>query len=285
MTSRKGIFVNYVIASILCLGIISLLGINGDGCNTAPLLKKEFRFVVGTPGNFDYGTILIEYKPDSVIRDNKKFGSYYYIVNYAPSDETATHEMEAYKVSQIAKINEKTERDKVQSDVTDAKLDLFASNAIAEGWNMFEPAIVSLFADYDTYERYQTRHLITAQLSKETDDEVKRDAALKEQWKLYLYEEWLKRGVINIAFYDKSGNSLLKAYGNKTFRPHSYAGHTYESNLRDGVNISEISQINKQKHGIKTIDETLEWKGQFDENWLTFENFQDIDWVKAEYIR
>ena len=60
MTSRKGLFVSYVIAPILCLGIISLLGINGDGCNTAPLLKKEFRFVVGTPGNLDYGTILIE---------------------------------------------------------------------------------------------------------------------------------------------------------------------------------------------------------------------------------
>ncbi len=284
MTSRKGIFVSYVIVPILCLGIISLLGINGGGCNTEPLLKKKFPFIVKTPSNVDYGAILIEYKPNSIIKENKKFGSYYYIVNYMPSDETVTHEMEEYEANQIARSNKKPEATKIQSNVTDGWLDLFASNLISSGLNVFNPEIVSGFADYETLKRYQTRYLIAAQLIKEDDDEVTRDAALKEEWKQYIYEDWLKRGVFDIIFYDKSDNSLLTT-NDKTFRPHSYAGHTYESNLRDGVNISEISQINKQKHGIKTIDETLEWKGQFDENWLTFENFQDINWVKAEYIR
>ncbi len=147
-------------------------------------------------GDGSSGVIIIEYKPNSVMKENKKFGSYYYIITWSPSDEV------------IAKV----------------------------------PGLKEML-----------RH---------TDE--------PESTAIESVSHWLGSGVVKIAFYDKNGHSLLRREDSKymttyittTFIPAGYQDHTYDALL---------------------IKDTLQWKGQFDESWLTFENFSDIDSVQVEY--
>lgn len=72
----------------------------------------------------------------------------------------------------------------------------------------------------------------------------------------------LSAGVVDIAFYDKTGYSLFKNGQHSTLAP----GYNHDA---DEAN---------------EIDGGYEWKGQFGESCITVENFRDIQSVKVEYI-
>ena len=199
MSVRKILF-GHISLGVLCLTIGVIFC--GNGCSGQEL-ERRFAY---TMEDGSYGIIVIEYKPNSLVKENKKLGSYYYIVEYFPSAEV-----------------------------------------IAEGVRTtltgFDAAIVGETVNQDEKD-----------LSREEREER------EDIW----MEKKLKHGVVKIAFYDENGHSLLRNGHSTTFTPAAFVGHTYEANQ---------------------IESGYEWKGQFGESYITFENFCDIDSVRVEYIR
>ena len=200
----------YVSLGVLCLAIGAILG--GNGCNRQEL---EQRFVY-TMKDGSHGVIIIEYKPNSLMKENKKLGSYYYIVEYFPSNKA------------IARGDQET-------------LSQATSSPKENG-----------------------RHR-EAQMTNKTTKNIDE---LEKAYQEIVVEPWMREklnhGVVKIAFYDKNGHSLLRNGYRTRLTPAVFVEHTYEANL---------------------IEDGCEWKGHFDETWLTFENFCDIASVKVEYIR
>ena len=244
---------------VLCLAIGTIFG--GNGCNRQEL-ERRFEY---TMEDGSFGTVNIEHKYNSVIKENKKFGSYYYIVEYFPSTEAISKAMAEISgegplpisdLEDLAKTTTSPERRRQIANELDA---LWAE---ASGINEQKIEARAQLDEKDL-EEYARRAIAKNESYQSTV------AFLKPEERPYFkraYTEFqqLEVGVVTVAFYDQKGHSLLRNGYSTTFTPAAFVGHTYEANQIEGG---------------------YEWKGQFGESYITFENFCDIDSVKVEYIR
>lgn len=207
MSVRKILF-GHISLGVLCLTIGVIFC--GNGCNGQEL-ERRFAY---TMEDGSYGIIVIEYKPNSLVKENKKLGSYYYIVEYFPSAEV-----------------------------------------IAEG-------VRTTLTGFDAAIVRETVNQDEKGLSREKREER------EDIW----MEKKLKHGVVKIAFYDENGHSLINKIAHYAFSTE------YITTFVPAASSDHIYEVNR-------IEDRLEWKGLFDESWLTFENFCDIASVKVEYIQ
>ena len=85
-SAERSLF-GWVSSGVLCLAIGTIFG--GNGCNQQEL-ERWFEY---TMEDGSFGTVNIEYKYNSVIKENEKLGSYYYIVEYFPSAQAISKVM------------------------------------------------------------------------------------------------------------------------------------------------------------------------------------------------
>ena len=252
-------FFGCVSLGVLCLTIGTIFG--GSGCNQQEL-ERRFEY---TMEDGSFGTVNIEYKYNSVIKENKKFGSYYYIVEYFPSTEAISKAMaetsgeESLPISdpeELAKMTISPERLRQLANEFDA------ASAEARGINKQKIEERAQLNEKDL-EKYARKVIARNESYQDAIDFLK---PKEHPYFKRVYTEFsqLKVGVVKIAFYDKKGHSLLRNGHRTIFTPAAFVGHTYEANQ---------------------IESGYEWKGQFGESYITFENFCDIDSVKMEYIR
>lgn len=224
MSIRQLLF-GYVSLDVLYLAIGVIFG--GNGCNGQEL-EKRFTY---TMEDSSHGVIIIEYKPNSLMKENKKLGSHYYIVKHFPSAEAISKAMADISSETSLPTNEQEIEEGVRNP--EKLLEKYAQ------------AISKKNISYD---------MAVAELPPEDQPYFKR---------VYTEFRQLETGVVKIAFYDRTGHSLLRIGNRTTLAPDGWS-NTYEANR---------------------IENGYEWKGQFGESWLTFENFCDIDSVKVEYVR
>lgn len=256
MSVRKILF-GYASRFFLYLAIGTVVG--GNGCN-GQKLKKQF---VYTMADGSHGTITVEYKSNSVMKDNKKLDSYFYIVQYFHSDEAISKAM-----GEISGENSLPDPDPeriVESTLSPEEYQQLENDYRAFIEKSIDKKKIEKRAQLNDEELKEYAHRTINR------DKSYRDAVvyLKPEERPYFKRVYtdlqqLKTGVIKIAFYDEEGHSLFRTGYGTTFTPASFVGHTYESNR---------------------IEDGLEWKGQFGESYITFENFCDIHSVKVEYIQ
>lgn len=179
------------------------------GC-TNRKISREFSHTMDDGGRVN---IKIEYKPKSQISGDKKFGSYYYIVQY-------------FYPKTVKRASEQQGKAKTADD---------------------NPFMELVPESREQQSKTKTRNIFDGIIP----DKVSREQQSKTKTLPIRY--------IRISFYDQKGYSLLSR---GTFAP----GWNHNA---DEVNL---------------IDGGWEWKGRFDESYITVENFRDIYSIKVTYV-
>lgn len=204
--------------------------------------SKEFSHTMEDGGRVN---IKIEYKPKSQISGDEKFGSYYYIVQYiAPKPSPSAKTSEQQGKTKPMNFEDKQLSDKGSLEQQD-KTKSLARTSLRDGGTK------SLEQQGKTKTDFETRRQRAIQRANESLTDEHRDELL-----MALRQREQPPGIW-ISFYDRNGYSLFTA-PRGIFFP---AYHANEENQIDGG---------------------WEWKGQFDESYITVENFREIHSIKVK---